>query len=137
MLAPSGSPTLRHVKPRTKVNTQTETGTKCDVTTGERRRSKRFGVQGSAEFRWTDESGLIREGSGTTKNVSRHGVYIVTEQVPPADAELTVWVTLVSPFSNSIQVSLQGQGSVQRVELLGEGVYGFAVDAFLHRGSRT
>src|ERR1700753_1705852 len=94
----------------------------------EHRRSRRFRISAPVFFCWMDEEGTLRERSGTTRDVSMVGAFIVADVVPPLGAPVGVDIYLPADVSGRV-VELHGEGKVARVEASGETGSGFAAAA--------
>jgi hypothetical protein len=84
---------------------------------GERRTSSRhYEIAVLAWFRWRSLDGSMREGSGTTRNISSRGVCMSTSQPPPIGTAIEVIVG-VPPLKQGTEISgqLRGVGTVLRV----------------------
>ena len=96
---------------------------------GERRlRSRRFTIKAEAHFSWLGPDGVWRSGTGTTENISLHGVFIRTYFVPMPTAAVEVHVSIPSLVTNGGALRLTGTGTVLRIDPPGSQPTGFAAE---------
>lgn len=96
-----------------------------EVRQSERRRSRRVRMGQSLRVRPSDPKDAAFEETGTTKNVSRDGVYFVTER-ESYYLGMRLFVTL--PYHSPINpLNHEYLGQVARVDDLGNGQHGVAV----------
>lgn len=94
----------------------------------ELRKSNRYAVSAPAFFCWENPDGNLREGQGTTRDISIIGVFVVAEcpLSPGSHIELDVYLPSVSGRARSVQ--LHGEGKVLRVEGREGATTGFAAE---------
>ncbi len=89
-----------------------------------RRRSQRFALHLYAGFHWQTEDGSQREGYGFTREMSEHGVFVITKTCPHRDAVIDLQFHL--PRIDNLERLMTMHGRVVRTEIQGQ-EYGFAV----------
>lgn len=94
----------------------------------ELRKAKRYRVSAPAFFWWEQPDGTLREGNGTTWDVSSSGVGIIAGAAPSVGTHLQVEVHLPSAETAGNAAELQGEGRVVRIELKKETIKGFAAE---------
>jgi hypothetical protein len=102
----------------------------------------RYPVQGRVSFWWKDEDGNLRQGEGTSRDISETGTFVLALACPPvgADVELRIFLVALPQAMRALRMELEGQ--VLRVEqtAAGMGSSGFAVltqDAILHENDES
>ena len=91
----------------------------------ERRSSQRFALRGDAKFQWRSGKGEWQEGSGTSRNLGRDGVFVESTVSPAVDSEVRMVVTFDGDKSKEMGVRLCGTGSVRHVYRGPEGESGY------------
>lgn len=80
----------------------------------DRRNHKRFDLEATARFSWTDAGGVRWQGQGRTRDISETGVFVLTPDCPPSGATVRLEVR-ASALSKS-GLMMQTRGHVVRVE---------------------
>jgi hypothetical protein len=93
----------------------------------ERRRASRFRIRLPVLTEWTDHEGQVRYGGGFSRDVCLRGVFVVSSNLPPQAATITVTVVLPSVRAGSQELHLHSVGSVVRVEP-GRAPAGYAIN---------
>jgi len=95
----------------------------------DRRNHKRFELEATAQFSWTDSGGVHWQGQGRTRDISETGVFVCTPHCPPSGATVRLEVR-ASALSNS-GLMMHTRGQVVRVEAgeVASAAAGFAVSA--------
>jgi hypothetical protein len=87
-------------------------------------------------FSWLDQDGTLHDQSGTTRDVSMAGAFIVADTVPSLGA--TVGVDIYLPYDKTGRiVELHGEGKVSRVEGAGRTSSGFAAEVMFQTPSSS
>jgi hypothetical protein len=97
----------------------------------ELRKSRRYRLSAPASFFWESLDGRLREGRGTTLDISTTGTFIVTDAVPHGGAQLELNVYLPSAERAASTVQLHGEGKVVRLDQRQKSVNGFAAEVTL------
>jgi hypothetical protein len=82
----------------------------------ERRKSSRFPLQLPILTQWTDHDGPVRYGGGISRDFCLQGVFVVSSNLPPSAAVITVTVVLPNSRSGSQESRVHSVGSVVRIE---------------------
>jgi PilZ domain len=80
----------------------------------DRRIHKRFDLEATARFSWTDAGGVRWQGQGRTRDISETGIFVVTPDCPPSGVPVRLEVR-ASALTQSGLV-MQTRGQVVRVE---------------------
>lgn len=89
----------------------------------ERRRARRFTLGIPVIFHWIDERQLPCVGAGFSRDISIHGLFVVTASAaPPLANQVDLTVLLPALAANGPGLHLQAKGSVVRVHRTGEGL---------------
>lgn len=80
----------------------------------DRRHHKRFNLEATARFSWTDAVGVRWQGRGLTRDISETGVFVLTPHCPPSGVNVRLQVRN-SDLSTS-GLMMQTRGQVVRVE---------------------
>jgi PilZ domain len=89
-------------------------------------RRNRFVIMAPASFSWRSRDGVLHRAEGTTRDISSHGVFIGTNQMPAAGAVVEVDVTIGLSGAKGRITRLKGTGTVVRVNTRDEQTPGFA-----------
>ncbi len=81
----------------------------------DRRIHKRYDLDATARFSWTDAAGVRRQSQGRTRDISETGVFVVTPDCPPSGASVRLEVR-ASALSKS-GLMMQTRGQVIRLEV--------------------
>jgi hypothetical protein len=81
----------------------------------DRRRDPRFTLEAPVELVWTVD-GQQHVGKGKTRDVSRHGFFVLTDFVLPVRAEVWLNVTFPSSTVGGSSLALSTSATVTRVE---------------------
>ncbi len=103
----------------------------------ELRKSKRYRLLAPVSFLWKRPDGLLQEGTGTIRDISDRGVFIIGETGPPVGAHLDVEVYLPSLETGGGAVQLHGEGTVMRVDREAEYTKGFAAVVAFQTGAAS
>jgi PilZ domain len=82
----------------------------------DRRNHKRFDLEATARFSWTDATGVRWQGQGLTRDISETGVFVLTPDCPPSGVAVRLEVR-ASALSKS-GLMMQTKGQVVRVEVI-------------------
>lgn len=82
---------------------------------GEERRSRRFQLQIPVLFKWSDQ-GVVRQGAGTTRDISAQGVFVNCNKHPPQGTPLVLEVLLPKLSGTGDGLRLKSEGWVVRTE---------------------
>jgi len=77
---------------------------------------RRYELQLPVLYSWTDETGAMHQAGGFTRNISTQGIYIVSTQLPPRGADLSLQATLPPLEEAANVIPLQASGRVLRIE---------------------
>jgi len=80
----------------------------------DRRNHKRFEVEATARFSWTDAGGVRWQGRGLTRDISETGVFVLTPDCPPSGVTVRLEVRASSLTRSGLM--MQAKGQVVRVE---------------------
>ena len=75
----------------------------------------RFKLHGRAWFEWESPDGERHQGEGITRNVSRAGAFIETQEPPAVATPVRVIVSLCEAGRQGMQARLCGIGEVRRL----------------------
>jgi hypothetical protein len=78
------------------------------------RRAKRYVVNAVVSFCWDPGNGALREGRGTTLDISSRGVFVTTAVVPQAGVQLELDIDLRSLTPEWKPLRFHGEGKVVR-----------------------
>ena len=78
----------------------------------ERRQAKRYPLSAPARYRWNSPS---REGTGTTKDVSVSGAFVLSQVHPEGGAQIELEISLTNLDDNGPGIRLRGTGNVLRI----------------------
>jgi len=105
------------------------------VAKGDLRRDRRYRMSVAVTFCWDPGDGVLREGSGTTLDISSRGAFVITDLVPRAGGRLELEVHLKPTGRESRFVCFRGEGKVVRTTKNGS-ESGFAAEVlFQTQGS--
>jgi hypothetical protein len=93
------------------------------------RRGIRFPVEAAAAFWWTDAQGVVQQGEGHTRDVSEHGVFVVSDVCPPLGIRVRLHFCLDPNTKHSLGIDIDGH--VLRVDKV-SGRHAFCGFAILH-----
>ncbi len=91
-------------------------------------------IKAAARFLWQEPDGTRHEGRGTTRDLSRFGVFIHTELLPPPGTLIQVIVNLAASDHAGVEGQLYGKGVAVRVEDGIGGSAGFAAEVLFQPG---
>jgi PilZ domain len=80
----------------------------------DRRNRKRFDLEATARFSWTDAGGVRWKGQGRTRDISETGVFVLTPECPPSGASVRLEVRASALTQSGLM--MQARGQVVRVE---------------------
>lgn len=92
------------------------------------RKSRRYRLDGHAFFLWEGPDGLLRGGSGTIRDISSRGIFVVADVAPPLGACLDVEVYFASLKVSGGILYLHGEGTAVRIDSGDDGCRGFGAD---------
>jgi hypothetical protein len=81
----------------------------------DRRRYSRFVLRGSVSFSRQDRKGVCFEGNGFVRDISKRGVFVVTDTHVPLGEAVRLEMVFESPGTNSA-MRMIAKGQVLRVE---------------------
>ena len=86
----------------------------------ERREQIRFGLRALVNFEWLDREHVRHQGQGLTRDISAKGLFIFSDNPPPAKVDIQVDVDfgLIAGMDTNLQLS--ARALVLRVELTTE-----------------
>lgn len=84
--------------------------------TVELRNACRYHLQAPVFFVWSPKHGPVRNGQGVTRDINTFGVYVQTDELPPAGALVQMDIMLPRLASEGPGMHLTGEGTVVRVE---------------------
>lgn len=87
-----------------------------------------YPINTTARFLWQDRDGAMRMGIGTTRDISRKGVWISAYSVPAPGTEVQVIVDLPSLQGGCASGRFMGKGVAVRVEHANGRTSGFAAE---------
>jgi hypothetical protein len=95
----------------------------------EARKAIRFPLEASVTFYWKGENGMEQRGAGHSRDISEHGVFVFSDECPPAGTKIGLNILLPEFSDIAHGLRMQIEGRVLRVdERQGEQrVCGFAV----------
>ena len=82
----------------------------------ERRRLTRYILCLPVHFGYLDRDGVRDEGKGFTRDISLQGVYVYSESLPPADAEIDLDIYFTSLLEADKNVKWMAKAKVIRLE---------------------
>lgn len=82
----------------------------------DRRLHSRYELTVPITFHWKGERGVRHRGQGYTRDVSKHGVFVLTNACPPPESELRIEVHLPPLKRCGAPVEMRGRGRVVRIE---------------------
>jgi len=96
----------------------------------ERRRHERHDLSAPVRFDWELADGASHQGTGITRDLSAVGLYVMTDDAPPAGVTVQFEVDLESARPGS-GVNVRAKGQVTRVETPESGgrLAGFAISS--------
>jgi PilZ domain len=89
-------------------------------------RRDRFVIMAPASFSWRSRDGIFHRAEGTARDISSHGVFICTHQMPAAGAVVEVDVTVGLSGAKGTITRLKGTGTVVRINTTDDQTAGFA-----------
>jgi PilZ domain len=89
-------------------------------------RRNRFSIMAAASFSWRSQDGAPHRAEGTTRDISSHGVFICTHEMPAAGAVVKVDVTVGLSGAKGTITRLKGTGTVVRINTPDDQTAGFA-----------
>lgn len=94
----------------------------------ERREYARYAVQALIDFEWMEE-GVLRREQGVTRDISQKGMFIRSNTMPPAKADMEVDVAFRDIASIPTNLRMRARSLVIRVELASgpRSLSGFAI----------
>ena len=95
----------------------------------ERRKYPRHDLSAPVSFEWELSDGTHSRGSGITRDFSAFGLFVFTDDPPPAGVVVQFEVDLETSRSLDSSVNIRAKGRVKRVEVTrsGDGIGGFAI----------
>lgn len=90
----------------------------------ERRRGPRYRMTAEVIFRWQSSPGTWRTGKGVSKDISGHGISVISSSIPVPGAEIEATVHM--PVVWSQRACLRGRGTVLRLQPATGQPWGFA-----------
>ena len=104
----------------------------------EMRGAVRYAVQAPAFFTWSDLKSRVHRGEGLTRDVSSRGLYVWSEEGPPAGVVVDVEVLLPRFHEKTPGLRIEGRGRVTRVDSRLEKTpqigFGVSSEIFILRG---
>ena len=102
----------------------------------------RYPVQARVSFQWKDEGGDLRQGEGTTRDISEAGAFVFAPDCPPVGADVELRISLVELPQATSPLPIELAGQVLRIDQDSEGERsrGFAVltwRAILHENQES
>jgi hypothetical protein len=91
------------------------------------RRAKRYPMSAAVSFCWDPGDGVLREGQGTTLDISSSGVFVITDLALPLGGRLELEIYLRPTGRDSKFVRFHGEGKVVRAAQKGS-ESGFAAE---------
>lgn len=89
----------------------------------ERRRARRFTLGIPVIFEWKDERQVQCGGAGFSRDISIHGLFVLTaSEAPPLATRLELTVLLPSLDQKGPGLRLRASGNIVRVQPTGEGL---------------
>ena len=79
------------------------------------RRAKRYVVNAGVCFCWDPGNGALREGRGTTLDISSRGVFVIADVVPQTGVQLELDIDLRSLTPEWKTLRFHGEGKVVRI----------------------
>ena len=95
----------------------------------ERRRAIRYPLQVPAFFSWEDHEGILRHGTGRTRNISEKGAFVEAAILPPIGSSIKLHFSLpVLPDAvRNMHVKFKGRALRLEGTEQGEHASGFAI----------
>lgn len=87
--------------------------------TVELRSANRYRLGAPVFFYWAPQTGPAQSGQGTTRDINSHGVYVQTDELPPAGVLVQMDILLPKLTFSRSGMHLTGEGVVLRVERQG------------------
>ena len=81
----------------------------------ERRQHARFNVRARVNFKWQDEGNLY-VGSGFTRDISTNGMFIFSDAVPPAKADMELDISFPPASNAKTNLRMSAMALVIRLE---------------------
>jgi len=91
-----------------------DVATSFAVAKGDLRRDRRYRVSVAVTFCWDPGDGILREGRGTTLDISSRGAFVITDLAPRAGGRLELEIYLRPTGNESRSVCFHGEGKVVR-----------------------
>jgi len=88
-------------------------------------------MSAAVTFCWDPGDGILREGQGTTVDISSNGVFVVTDSALQVGGRLEVEVYLRPGSRAAVFLRFHGEGRVVRASKKGSAL-GFAADVLFH-----
>lgn len=82
----------------------------------EMRGAFRYPVRAPAFFTWSDLKSRVRRGKGLTRDISSRGLYVWSEESPPAGVVVDLEVLLPSFNEEAPGLRIEGRGHVIRTD---------------------
>jgi hypothetical protein len=83
-----------------------------DLIQGDRRVNRRYDVELELRFHYTDKEGVLRVGSGVAAELSRGGILFLTDDPPPAGADVEAHITWPFLLQDTCPLELVVRGSI-------------------------
>ena len=89
----------------------------------------RFPLEASVTFFWQDHAGIVHDGCGRSRDISEHGVFVISDLCPPLGSQVILRILLEEPPEVARTLRVQVNGHVLRVDEAMGGVrhQGFAI----------
>lgn len=78
-----------------------------------RERGRRYRISAAVAFAWQSPSGELRQASGISRNISGHGISVISSSIPIPGSPIEVTVNLPVPWARTAM--LRGRGVVLRL----------------------
>ena len=85
-----------------------------EIIHGDRRVNRRYDVELELRFHYTDEAGTLRMGCGVATELSRGGILFLTDDPPPAGAEVEAHIAWPFLLQDTCPLELVVCGSISR-----------------------
>ena len=85
-----------------------------DLIQGDRRVNRRYDVELELRFHYTDHDGVLRVGSGVAAELSRGGILFLTDDPPPAGADVEAHITWPFLLQDTCPLELVVRGCISR-----------------------
>ena len=102
------------------------------MTGTERRAYERYGLQLAVKVRWTDSSGETQEETGTTKNISTSGIYMICDSCLDEGCEIEIEMDIPISMTGGSMHCVCARGKVLRNAPLADPEKGFGHAIVLH-----